>query len=168
MPGDTEGDSSPVSVRCQDRRFQSHEDGERQHHDIDWGFKVTLDGRKPIEQISVSEISDQIRADIQEAVSDGVVGMVEDMWVLPPGESEAQSQTDCDYTVETIKRTSWENEHKPFLREYSLSGALSIDTATPVTKDQGWLLAKSDLAGHVADKIASMILENERHRGKMN
>lgn len=86
--------------------------------------------------------------------------MTHSAYEMAPNGCDVAPSVAFNYKVDSRRNTQWESQRQPFLTEFDFKGKLSVDTKTPVSEDQAWLLAKPELALHLAQEVTNTILEN--------
>ena len=155
-----------IEAVCPTGNYQARYRGVQNHHDIDWNLRVNVDGHEPLENMTAAEISELVRTEVEAAAADSFVGMTKTSWEAAPGDQETTAQVAIDYRMRSERQTALESKHQPFIQQFDFEGAVAVDTRSAVSEDQGWLLAKRELAFNIANKITDKILVDVNYLDK--
>lgn len=160
MEGDENRD---ISATCSNLDYTARETGEQHNHDLDWQMRINVEGHRPLESMTASEIEDQVRAQVEEAAAFSIWGKTPDS-AHAPDPDVAQPRVHVGYDMSAERHEDWESHHQPFLAQFDLSGTTSIDSRAAIDADQGWLLAKKEMAAYIARQVANFVVENVDHQ----
>ena len=141
---------APVTINSKAGSYQVLPTDNDKFHDINWKMKIGMALDMSPDQIQAQDLVAMLEDEINDQIEFTLWGMTKSSYEFAPDASASKPHISQNLHVTQTRHHQHENDREPFQADYEIQGAISIDTAVPLSDDQSWMTARNHAARHAA------------------